>query len=111
MSLVLLSVVILGLGTAMALVVSNVTVGSQQSAALQLVEDRLDLVRTHPNYGTIESVFAGSETQLPGSPGFERTTTVVHTMADSADFKTVTVQVTGPGVDVPVARTATVAAP
>jgi len=110
-ALVLLSVVILGMGTAMALVVSNVTVGSQQSAALQLTEDRLDLVRVHPDYGAIEDVFAGSESQIPGAPGFARTTTVVHVMTDSADYKTVTVNVTAPGLDAPISRTATLAAP
>jgi prepilin-type N-terminal cleavage/methylation domain-containing protein len=87
------------------------TTSDREQAAVQLVTDRTDEVRTDPDYGGLDTLYAGTESSFPTLPGFVRTTTIVRTTANNNDFKTITVRVTGPGLGAGVARTVTVAAP
>ena len=113
LALVILSVVVLGVGATTARFLQVVTTSERSSAALQLVNDRLELVRLHPDYSTLDSTFAGEEAGFPSLPDLRRVTQVVRFggTGQATDFKRVTVTVSGPGLLAPVARTVTVAAP
>ena len=91
---------------------SNIAaISDRQEAATQLVNDRLDQIRVDPNYITLDSVYATTESSFPTLPGFTRVTTIIRTTSSNNDFKRITVSVTGPGLSAAVARTVTVAAP
>ena len=115
-SMMLLTVVILGMGTnagRMTTAAQSVTIKSE---ALQYVEDRLDLITMDPRYEKLDSIYAGTENGLPGREGFVRTIVVKHiqqlvTGGGTIDYKEITVKVTGPGLQKGVSRTAVVAAP
>lgn len=110
-ALVILSVVMLGLaGTTGALLVQAAE-DDRQATAVQLVHDRVDAVLTDPDYDDLEANYSGTETDLTGNPGLERTTTIVQmdTGGDPVDAKKVTVEVDGEGLTRPVSRTVVVA--
>ena len=109
-ALVILCVVILGFASTTGRFMNQVTTSTQQATAIQLAEDRVELIRIDPNYTGLETIYAKTET-FPALPGFTRTTTILRTTTGGNDYKTITVQVTGPGIAVPVSRTVTVAAP
>lgn len=113
LALVILTVVLLAMGGATAGYLQTVTVSDREAAALQLAHDRLDEVRLHPDYGGIDTLYNGVESNFPSLPGFTRTTVVAHYggAGRPMDFKRVTVTVEGPGLVRPVSRTITVGAP
>ena len=84
-----------------------------RAVATQLAQERLALVQMDPNYGGLDSAYAGTETAVSGAPGFSRATSITRVGGanQATDHKLVTVTVTGPGLTVPVVRTTTVAAP
>jgi Tfp pilus assembly protein FimT len=64
--------------------------------AAQLAADRLEAVKGAPRYAAIESLFVATETSIPLNAGFRRQTWVTRvggTLADTIDYKIVTVQV------------------
>ncbi|MCE9601600.1 MAG: prepilin-type N-terminal cleavage/methylation domain-containing protein [Gemmatimonadetes bacterium] len=107
----ILLVVMLTLMTMTGRTVHTTTLSEREQAALQLVTDRTDEVRTNPSYANLDSLYAGTESSFATLAGFTRVTTIVRTTSGGHDYKKVTVTVTGPGVTTPVSRTVTVAAP
>ncbi len=111
LAMAILLIVMMALVTMTGRTLRVATTSDREQAATQLVTDRTDQVRTDPDYGGLETAYAGTETDFPTLPGFVRTTTVVRTTSNNDDFKTITVTVTGPGLGTGVRRTVTVAAP
>jgi len=111
-SLVILTVALLGTASVTGWFVHTVATSGRSSAASQLAADRIEEVRLQPDYGVLES-FAATETGFPSLPGFTRVTQVVRVGGTgmSTDYKKITVTVTGPGLTAPVSRTVSVAAP
>lgn len=110
-ALTILLVVMVGLVT-MTGKTSNIAATSErQEAAIQLVNDRIDQVRVDPNYTTLDSIYATTESSFPTLPGLTRVTTIIRTTSSSNDYKRITVTVSGTGLSAPIARTVTVAAP
>jgi prepilin-type N-terminal cleavage/methylation domain-containing protein len=110
-ALTILLVVMVGLVTMTGKTANIAAVSDRQEAAMQLVNDRLDQIRTDPNYVTLDSLYGTTETSFPTLPGFQRVTQIIRTTTGSNDFKRITVTVSGPGLTASVARTVTVAAP
>lgn len=116
MSMVLLTVAILGMGSnagRMTTAAQSVTIRSE---GLQYVEDRLDLITMDPRYAQLDSIYEGTEIGLPGREGFVRTIAVKHVLhlvdgGGTIDYKEITVTVTGPRLQGGLSRTAVVAAP
>jgi Tfp pilus assembly protein PilV len=82
-----------------------------RSEANELVADRLEVVKGAVRYSTIESVYGGTETAIPGHPGFTRQTIVTHTGGSAAslyDYKTVTVIVSVPALVTPAKKSTVV---
>jgi prepilin-type N-terminal cleavage/methylation domain-containing protein len=84
-----------------------------RAVASQLAQEQLQRVQMDPNYGGLDSTYAGTESSLIGAPGFTRTTSIVRVggLNQATDHKQITVTVMGPGLDDPIVRTTTVAAP
>jgi len=116
MSMLLLTMGILGMGTTAGRMTTAAQSTTTRSEALQSVEDRLDLITVDPRYTHLDSLYAGSETGLPGMEGFMRTVEVKHVQQSvvgggTIDYKEITVKVTGPALGNGVSRLAVVAAP
>ena len=116
MSMLLLSVGILGMGTTAGRMTLAAQSSKSRSEALQSVKDGLDLITIDPRYAKLDSIYAGTETGLPGMESFVRTITVKHieqpvTGGGTIDYKEITVKVTGPGLTNGISRTVVVAAP
>jgi hypothetical protein len=72
-----------------------------RATASQLVADRIEAVKSAPRYVAIESLFVATEGTVTGYPGFTRQTMSQHVgggIADSIDYRIVTVQVTHPQI-------------
>jgi len=110
-ALTLLLVVMVGLVTMTGKTSNVAALGDRQEAAVQLVNDRIDQVRSDPNYAGLDTTYGTTESSFPTLPGFTRTTLIVRTTTGSNDYKRVTVTVSGPGVNPAISRTVTVAAP
>jgi Tfp pilus assembly protein PilV len=110
-ALTILMVVMLALITMTGRTVHVSTTSDREQAAIQLATDRTDLVRTDPSYADLDSNYTGEEDSFPTLPGFTRTTVVAHDTTDGHDYKVISVTVDGPGLNAPVTRTVTVAAP
>lgn len=111
MAMSILLIVMLTLVTMTGRTIHLSTTAEREQAAIQLVSDRTDQIRTDPNYAGLDSTYAGSETSFATLQGFTRTTTVTRVTSSGNDYKKVTVRVTGPGLAQAVSRTITVAAP
>ena len=87
----------------------------QRCQLLQLVEDRIDLIRTDPAYDSLNTKYAGTENTIPGWSTLQRRTLLTRTRDSTAagitDFYTVTVTVSGKGLRSGVRRTIVVGAP
>ncbi|MDH5233360.1 MAG: prepilin-type N-terminal cleavage/methylation domain-containing protein [Gemmatimonadota bacterium] len=111
LSLSILLIVMLGLVTLTGRTIRVSTTSDRDQAAIQLVTDRTDLVRSDPDYVGLDTLYAGTETSFPTLPGFTRVTRITRVTASRHDYKKITVTVSGPGLSAPVARTVVVAAP
>jgi prepilin-type N-terminal cleavage/methylation domain-containing protein len=113
LALTILLVVLMLLATNTGRTVHTVATAAAQQAAIELAMDRVEQVRADPQYNTIDSIYATTETSFPTLPGFTRVTRVVHVggVGQPNDYKKITVTVTGPGVSPPISRSTTVAAP
>jgi prepilin-type N-terminal cleavage/methylation domain-containing protein len=111
-ALVILAVVLLGMASTMGGFVRSVGSADRQAAALTAVEDRITAITLHPDYGSLDTAFAGTETSVNGLPGATRTTVITQVggLGQATNHKNITVTVNGTGLT-PVARTITVAAP
>ena len=112
-ALVILTFVILGLGTATATALRVVTLSDRATAAIQLADGRIEEIQMDPNYNGLDTLYAGTESSFPDLPGYTRETVIVRVggLGQTQDYKTVTVKVNGPGLSDPISRTITVAAP
>jgi type II secretory pathway pseudopilin PulG len=115
MALVLLSFMVMGFQAATGEIIHVSTQSDRQAVAVELVEDRLDLILLDYDYLSLVSRYAEAGTRLPDYPDLARTTKLHRThVADSTgvlDYVTVTVTVSGGSLRKPVARTTVVAAP
>lgn len=75
---------------------------ARRSEANELVADRLEEVKGAIRYTAIDSLYAKTEASIAGHPGLKRQTLVTHTGGAAPslyDYKTITVIVTGPGLE------------
>ena len=112
-AMLIMSTVLLAMAGATASLIHVVTVADRNTAALQLVDSRVEQIQLDPNYASLDSTYVGSETNFPTLTGYVRRTNIVRFggTGQAVDYKKITVTVTGPGLLQPVARTITLAAP
>ena len=84
--------------------------GTILSAASDLAVTRIETIKTWPTYATLETTYDATETSLTNCRGCTRVTLILHTTSTTADYKTVTVTVSGPNITTPVAKTTVIAA-
>ena len=115
LSLLLLSFVVLGFQAATGEIIHYAGRSDRELVAVQLVEDRLELIRMDPVYEQLKGRYEVFEDTIDGFPGLTRRTTVVHTQETQdtgvLDYVRITVSVEGGGLKEPVARTLVIAAP
>jgi Tfp pilus assembly protein PilV len=115
LALLLLSFMIMGFQAATGEIIHYAAQSDREAIAVQLVEDRLDLIRLDPQYGSIESRYETVESGMAEYPGLTRTTEVVRTYEVQTtgilDYTKVTVTVSGESLRGPVARTIVLGAP
>lgn len=115
LALLLLTFVVMGFQAATGEVIRYAGHSDQQSAAVQLADARLDLIRLDPQYEQIEDRYHGVEEDVGGAKGFVRTTRIKRTRVrketGELDFLTITVEVEGASLQEPVARTIVIGAP
>jgi hypothetical protein len=97
------------------------TRATRNAANLALASDlataRLELIRGHPDYGTLVSTYNGSSETSAGSSnppmtgydGYTRTTQATRTTTDTTDYVTITVTVNAAVLTSPVAKTLVIA--
>ncbi len=113
-AMMILSVAVLGLASSAARLTTSSASAEIRALALEAAEDRLGRVRLDPRYGGLDTLYAGTDSDLFGIAGMTRTTTVVHVQQSSPhplDYKRITVMVSGPMLDPPITRLLIVAAP
>jgi len=114
-SVVILTVVLLGMGRYMLGFSRNVRFAEARTIAVALASARLSEIRASPNYSGLEASYATTESSITGFPGYTRTTTITHTGGPrptyTNDYKVVTVTVTSPRLAAPISKTVIVAAP
>jgi type II secretion system protein I len=113
MALGILTAVLMALGVASGHFIREATLSERRTAALELADSRIDEIQMFPVYPALDTTFAGSETGFATLSGYIRTTAITHVggLGQKNDYKRITVTVIGPGVNPPVSRTITVAAP
>lgn len=115
-ALVILSVAVLGMAASAGVLGRYSADAEVRALAMQAVQDRISLVKVDPRYGELETLYAGSESDLPGLDGFTRTTSVTQvkttvTGGGTLDYKVISVVVTGERLEQPLSRRFTVGAP
>lgn len=115
LALLLLSFMVMGFQAATGEIIHYAAQSDRKAVAVQLVQDRLDLVHMDTEYSGLQSRYAEVRTGLPGYPTMTRTTQVVRTRASQStgllDYTTVTVTLESASLREPVSRTIVVAAP
>lgn len=113
MALVILGAVVLGMATSTGRFMRQVSESDLENAALQLAEDRIQTVRLDPDYERLEANYEGTEADFPTLDGFTRETMVMRVggRGQRVNHTRIMVTVDGPGLDRPIRRSATVAAP
>lgn len=112
-ALVILSIAVLGLAGSATRLTTSAANAEVRAQATYAAQDRIGRIEVDGRYTLLDSLFEGVEVDVPAT-GYTRTTTVEHvntTSPDTLDYRVVTVEVTGPGLTVPVERTLMVAAP
>lgn len=107
-ALMITAVVTVGMGAFMAQFVRAVGTADVRATANELVADRLEEVKGATRYSTIDSIYVGTETAIPGYGGFERRTLVRRVGGlppDLYDYRVVTVIVTGRNLPRPAKKT------
>jgi prepilin-type N-terminal cleavage/methylation domain-containing protein len=114
-SVVILSVVLLGMGRYLVDFSKAVRRSEARTIATNLASQRLAEIRASPNYSGLEANYAVAEGSIPGFASYTRTTTIAHVGGPrptyANDYKTVTVVVNSPSLTTPVTKTVVVAAP
>lgn len=113
-AILILSTGVLGMGATAEFMLSTASNAGIKAEALQAVEGRLSQISIDPRYTEMSTLYAGTETDMPGE-GYERVTTISHTKTllngRYTDYKVVTVSVSGGGLPEAVSRSLTLAAP
>lgn len=115
-SIVILTVAILGLGASTSRMMTPVGDAEEEFLATQAAEDRLAEISLDPRYGLLDSLYAGADSGLVGLPGFTRTTALTRTTTSGTagkviDYWTVTVVVNGGRMTNSVSRKLVIGAP
>ncbi len=115
-AILILTVAVLGIASSAGRLIAPALSAEADFQALQAVEDRLSRIRMEPRYAKLDSLFAGTQTNLPGLTGYTRTTAVTRTRTTLTggkvlDYTTLVVTVTGPRLKAPLSRKLVVAAP
>ena len=114
-ALVLMGVVVLGIQGTTARMITATTRSNAEVLAMQLAEDRIDLIRMDPQFDSIASRYGGKEIDIASWPGYTRQTLAAVRRDSTANGITqwikVTVTVIGPGLHLPFTRTVTIGAP
>ncbi|HVX38664.1 MAG TPA: hypothetical protein VHB25_03740 [Gemmatimonadaceae bacterium] len=108
----LLGGVMLGLGAFSVRLSQETSRARMRITASQLADDRIEVVKSAPRYSAIESLYVKTEASIPGYPNFARQTSVTRVggaLADTIDYKIVTVQVTNPQMTGAVKKTTVIA--
>ena len=106
-SLVLLSVVVLGMAGSATRLVSTTTRAELRALAIQSAEDRITRIRLDPRWTRIDSIYGGTESDVLGIPGIDRVTTVEYvavTTPAPLEYRRVRVTLAGPGLGNDVVR-------
>ena len=115
LALLLLSFMVMGFQAATGEIIHYAAQSDREAVAVQLVEDRLDLIRLDPDYADLETRYETTEPTLEDYPGLSRVTELVHTYQEQStgvlDYLKVTVTVSGGSLREPVARTIVIGAP
>ncbi len=115
-SILTLTMAILGMGASAGYMMQAASGAGVKAEALQAVEGRISQIVMDPRYEVLDSLYGGTETDLPGLEGHVRVTAITHTRTQSqsggyTDYKKVMVSVSGPGLPAGLARTMIVGAP
>lgn len=115
-SIVILTVAILGLGASTSQMMTPVGEAEDEFLAMQAAEDRLAEISLDPRFGLLDSLYAGADSGLVGLPGFTRTTALTRTTTAGTsgkfiDYWTVTVAVSGGRLTNSVSRKLVIGAP
>lgn len=115
LALLLLSFMVMGFQAATGKIIHYAAQSDRQAVAVQLVEDRLDLIELDPEYEALVGRYTESASTLADYPTMTRTTDLVRTTAVLAsgilDYITVTVMVESASLREPVSRTIVLGAP
>ena len=114
-AMVILTVVLLGMGTFAVNFTRTVQSSDARTIAVNLCDQRLSEIRSSPNYAGLNATYATTEATIAGFTGYSRVTQIVRTGGArptyTQDYQTVTVTVTAPGIRTPIKKTIVVAAP
>lgn len=114
-ALVLLGVVVLGIQGTTAGMITQTTRSNVEILAMQLAEDRIDLVKMDPQFDSLVTRYTATETNIPNWPGYTRSTRLAarrdSTSNGITEWVKVTVAVNGPGLSSPFLRSVTIGAP
>lgn len=113
-SFAILAIAALGLGGTTARLARVAVEAEARATAIQVIEDRIVRVQIHPVYASLDSVYSEVNANVPGLPGYTRTTAVrrirrvVPSSGRHVDFTMITVSVQGPGLSEGLSRTVAV---
>lgn len=114
-SILILTSTILGMGASSAYMIQASSGAVVRSEALQAVESRIAQVTRDPRYQSLDSLYAGTDSDLPGLEGYDRVTEISHVLltgeSGAVDYKAVSVTVSGPGLTEDISRMSIVGAP
>jgi hypothetical protein len=111
-SMGILVLAVVGLGATSGRLARLAAEAENRARALEAVEDRLSMIRLHPDYQELESLFSESNVGVPGLPAYLRSTKLTRVVQPGeegreVDFTHITVTVLGPGLIEPISRTVT----
>ena len=115
-AILILSTALLGIAASTGRMIEPAATADLEFKALQAVEDRLSHVRLELRYGVLDSLFAGTESNLPGLDECTRLTEVTRYQTTVPggkilDYTNVVVTVSGGGLATPVSRKLVLGAP
>ncbi|HTR78376.1 MAG TPA: prepilin-type N-terminal cleavage/methylation domain-containing protein [Gemmatimonadaceae bacterium] len=111
-ALALLGSVMLGLEVFSARLAQSTYTARLKATATQLANDRIETVKGAPTYASIDSLYVGTEATIVGFPGYTRQTLSQHVgggVADTIDYRIITVIVTYPKQTAPLRKTTVIA--
>lgn len=115
-AILILTTAILGMGASAGFMMQAASSAGVKSEALQAVEGRISQIVMDPRYEVLDSLYGGTETDLPGLIGYDLVTKITQTRTQGqsgryTDYKEVMVTVSGPGIVDGISRTMIVGAP